>query len=130
MADKIEITASLLDEIEAKARAAAPGSWQAEGCMIFADEPEGRLVIYDEGGHNEADAAYIARMDPPTTLALVARVRELEAVLADRTSIAPMIIKSARLQALADAERAIARCEDEFEAAAAIRALADKEQSK
>lgn len=36
-----------------------PTPWKHEGCEITSEN--GELKIYDEGGHTEADAAYIVR---------------------------------------------------------------------
>jgi hypothetical protein len=62
-----------LDAIEAAARGATPGPWEKfenEGWHVA-----GICTVF--GG--ERDTKYIATMDPQTTLALVERVRELEA---------------------------------------------------
>jgi len=82
-----------LDAIEAAAKAATPGPWSAMS-WAGADWPDRRTTVGStcKGGTREAiamntryaarpreDMAYIATMDPHTTLALVERVRELEA---------------------------------------------------
>ncbi|SCM71604.1 hypothetical protein KL86PLE_100282 [uncultured Pleomorphomonas sp.] len=152
MADRIEVTAALMTEIEAKAKAATGGPWAADGCYV--DSPNSCL-IYDEGGHDEDDARHIARMDPPTTLALIAHIRALEAENADPNTGELEALQrvaaaaaSARLKALKEAEALIAqhsvqhtstgpvlikRFDGDREGlvyAAAIRALAEKEQLK
>lgn len=41
----------------------APAPWKASGCHIESapiHADGGRMVIYDEGGHNDVDAAFIA----------------------------------------------------------------------
>lgn len=73
------MTPADLDALERLARAATPGPWVSDGCDI--KSPNEALWIYDEGGHSEGDARYIAAMNPETTLALIARVRELEGAL-------------------------------------------------
>lgn len=101
-----------LDALEALAKAATPGPWEAEG-----DPDEGTIEVnagsartqWSEGGvglpprswrttdriierddlydddwdQAFADAAHIEAFDPPTSLALIARLREAEAVLAE-----------------------------------------------
>lgn len=89
-----EITPELLDEIERDAKAATGGRWEyaellvdRHGIVTRAKTYEIRTPQYDvcadvPGGgpiRAEADAAHIARCDPPTVLALVQRIRELEA---------------------------------------------------
>lgn len=81
-----------LDEIERIARAATPGPWEeAERDHIFG--PDGvthiAIIIRQDAG----DTAHIARMDPPTTLALVARVREAEATKKEGHDIVARIWK-------------------------------------
>ena len=64
-----------LDFIEATARAATPGRWhEFDGC-VWTDVAE----CLHHGPSTAADREHVATMDPSTTLALVARVRELEA---------------------------------------------------
>lgn len=67
-----------LDRLEQIAKAAAPGPWEACGCRVesASGDPLG-LIIYDEGGHNEADAAHIAAFNPQTALRLLAEVTRL-----------------------------------------------------
>ena len=92
MTDKI--TTDQLDEIEAAAKKATPGPWRVEeGIGIDAGEYDevispGQVscMSYCYGGSStidgdnlDADMAHIAMMDPATTLALVARVKDLEA---------------------------------------------------
>lgn len=90
-----------LDDIERKARAATGGEWAADRVpgMPRADEPILAVVVsmeIDDRGRqqqvadcydnthcsdhqNAANAAHIAANSPPVTLALIARIRELEA---------------------------------------------------
>lgn len=75
-----------LEPIRARADAAAPGPWttgdhasnecRIEGPWIPADR-HWSLVIYDEGGHNAQDAAFIAhaREDVPALITEVERLR-------------------------------------------------------
>jgi hypothetical protein len=74
------------DELARKAREATPGEWAAEGRDIYLgvisrpiygeddiliDGWDSAHRIYDEGGHTEADAAYIAAASPDVILALL-----------------------------------------------------------
>lgn len=81
-----------LDDIEAKARAATPGPWtnrhRYASCRNLVHTADrGRLLVAEAAGPapdpryavQTANAAHIARMDPPTTLALCARIRAAEA---------------------------------------------------
>lgn len=79
------ITPEQLDELEAVARAATPGPW-ADPMQDDWPESESDILLdllFDrrtgETNCDKADAAHIAAFDPVTALALVARVRELEA---------------------------------------------------
>lgn len=85
------MTGSLdLDALEAVARAATPGPWKESG---LDDEPT--VIHYFDtewsgpgyGPHvypdKPEDAIFIAAFDPPTVLALIGRVREAEAALAE-----------------------------------------------
>jgi len=77
-----------LDELERKARAATPGIWYQYESLVCG--PNGaNMDIADCALGSEpddaeewsaalADAAHIAANNPPVTLALVARIRELE----------------------------------------------------
>lgn len=83
-----------LDALEATARAATPGPWMLDG--MGEDEPEinywahrfigtaepnesgsNEIIATSEDGHGP-NAEYIAAFDPPTVLALIARIREAE----------------------------------------------------
>ena len=85
----ITVTPELLDEIEELARYAGGEAWgisETDGLMIVADDREIASTATGDLSGDGADwddledkAKFIARMDPPTTLALVARIRELEA---------------------------------------------------
>lgn len=71
-----------LDEIEAGLEGVTPGPWELDGgAEISAWNVNNEIVmrIFDEGGHSAADAAHIARLDPDTVSALIARVRKAEA---------------------------------------------------
>lgn len=82
-----------LEELEQKAKAATPGPWttakpakDAEGWqtgVVIAGTP-GRQGIWATppgGSMPYADQQHIAANSPTTTLALIARIRELEAML-------------------------------------------------
>lgn len=84
-----------LDEIEARAKAATQGDWDAvpleprSDCLsIYGDDIICRLWWLQEEDHTtraddncEANAAHIAGMSPSTTLALVEEVRRLREAL-------------------------------------------------
>src|SRR3990172_571258 len=75
-----------LEALEALARAATPGPWATQDKNIYLGvrvwssiDKEGYWsgwdsagTIYNEGGHSESDAAYIAACSPERILALVA----------------------------------------------------------
>jgi hypothetical protein len=65
-----------LDDLERLAKAATPGPWDAGTCEgeVWSDK---LLVVWDALPN---DAAYIAAANPPTILALIARLRAAEAV--------------------------------------------------
>ena len=97
-----KITPAQLDEIEAAAKEAHAQPW---GCSWESrlDDADFHTVVHDsecvvhiadvtQGG---ADAAHIAMMDPATTLALVAEVRELRARLFSVTNVAHAVDASA-----------------------------------
>ena len=72
-----KLTPAQLDEIEAAAKKAGDEvSWAVETRGIEVRIPE---VVSHQGLLDPDDAAHIAMMDPATTLALVAEVRELRA---------------------------------------------------
>ena len=67
-----------IDEIERRAKAATPGEWTDRQDRTVA--AEGVPIIRCYAWRNTADnAAHIAGMSPAATLALVARIRALEA---------------------------------------------------
>lgn len=75
-----------LEELERKATSATPGPWR----VSKSDPAEYVSVLYDDntGGSYEVcdecmpdNAQHIAANSPPVTLALVARIRKLEAAL-------------------------------------------------
>lgn len=77
-AGAVELTAFIearLAEDEAVARAAGGRVWSVDpdnACRV-----EGGITIYDEGGHNEHQAAHIARKDPARALRQVAVKRQI-----------------------------------------------------
>jgi len=80
------------DELARKAREATPGEWAADHKNIYLgvierEDPdddtsfwESAHRIYDEGGHSEADAAYIAAASPDVILALLEERKVLREV--------------------------------------------------
>lgn len=80
-----KLTPAQLDEIEATAKKATRGPWEVipatfeEGRRIKTPAYELMAVDIDAPYLDRADAEHIAMMDPATTLALVAEVRELRA---------------------------------------------------
>lgn len=75
-----------LDALEAVARAATPGPWETrcegpgEPTRVCHDSEYVIYLGYDYAADLDAkDAAHIATFDPPTVLALIARVKEAEA---------------------------------------------------
>lgn len=86
-----------LDELERKARAATGGEWKAEivtgmprdnepiMAMVVSDGVQQIADCYDNtpcsDKQSEANAQHVAANGPPVTLALIARIRELEAAL-------------------------------------------------
>lgn len=73
-----------LDELERLANDATGGPWTAqnlhiEGCSSKWEE---RVAAVSRLPRREENAAYIAAMNPITTKALIARIRELEAQVA------------------------------------------------
>ena len=84
------LTPPQLDEIEATAKKATPGEWRVDALRdevesVEDDGVEHRIISlarYDGVACIEAEPSnlgHIAMMDPATTLALVAEVRELRA---------------------------------------------------
>lgn len=86
-----KIAPAQLDEIEAAAKKASRGPWEVipatleEGRRIKTPAYELMGVDIDAPYLDITDAEHIAMMDPATTLALVARVKELEAQAAAAT---------------------------------------------
>ena len=66
-----------LDALEALARAATPGPWEAHGHEVMRPHPDGAYTIA-EAMDSRADAAYLAALSPEVVLALVARLRIAE----------------------------------------------------
>jgi hypothetical protein len=98
-----------LDDIEAKARAATPGPWEAGACDIKEKHPEVYIKVPDrshaavfhdasptkeqpwhEWTHNDhteqaaKDVAYMAALSPDVALAMVAEIRRLREALDER----------------------------------------------
>lgn len=117
-----------LDRLREVAKKATPGPWTLIGGGEYLT-PIGLMVAPDDGGVWPEDATHIAAFDPPTVLALLDRVAELEAKVArvnaeyarhvcDRDALAD---KVARLEAL---RQAAGRSEAEIKAEA-LREAAD-----
>jgi len=76
-----------LDELEDLALAATPGPWEVNGQNLRSLHPalsraggSGNLMYCDGSGwEHDGDPAYIAAVSPDVVLALIGRVRELEA---------------------------------------------------
>lgn len=89
----MKITTELLEEIKAKAGKAAAGPWRHDGYNLYGDpDRDGWTPIAVAECHKsptngqrykawERNAAHIARMDPPTTLALVEEIERLREAL-------------------------------------------------
>ena len=80
-----------LDDLEATARAATPGPWEyrhespsmnGEKCTIRQAGVPGIRMSAHVYGFGTGMIEHIATFDPPTVLALIARLREAEAVIA------------------------------------------------
>ncbi|WP_131802138.1 DUF6221 family protein [Parafrankia soli] len=74
-----------LDDEERDARAATPGPWRVGNFprerVVYSGPDEADVLIYDEGGHSEADAHHVARQDPAATVARVEALRALVEVM-------------------------------------------------
>jgi hypothetical protein len=77
-----------LDELARKACAATPGPWRVSGGVSKNKHPEYLAVLYDDNTGDSYEvcdecttenAWHVAANSPPVTLALVARIRKLEA---------------------------------------------------
>ena len=90
-----KITPAQLDEIEATAKRATPGPWRwtKPGIDYYEVLNDHTAVAVDMV--KQADAKLIAMMDPATTLALVAEVRELRERWFDVASVAYAVDGSA-----------------------------------
>lgn len=88
-------------ELQRLCDAASPGPWTAYGCCV--EGPS--LNIYDEGGHTEADAEFIAaaRTAIPTLLA------ELAAVTAERDALKAQVPEGMLRVELTLSDRSISR---------------------
>ena len=77
------MTADRWTELEALAKAATPGPWDAVegagGDNWWVEQPHIRTIVSDP---TAPDARYIAAANPHTVLDLIAHVRELEAMRA------------------------------------------------
>ena len=78
-----KLTPDQLDEIEAAAKKATPGEWVHDEFGEVRDSNGESLFFGDAAGYglpiSRAIAEHVAMMDPATTLALVAEVREQRA---------------------------------------------------
>ena len=78
-----KLTPDQLDEIEAAAKKATPGEWVHDEDGEVRGSNGESLFFGDAAGYglplSRAIAEHVAMMDPATTLALVAEVRELRA---------------------------------------------------
>ena len=78
-----KLTPAQLDEIEAAAKKATPGEWVHDEDGEVRGSNGESLFFGDAAGYglplSRAIAEHVAMMDPATTLALVARVKDLEA---------------------------------------------------
>ena len=87
-----KITPAQLDEIEATAKKATPGEWVHDEFGEVHGSNGESLFFGDAAGYalpiSRAIAEHIAMMDPATTLALIAEVRELRAKLERANTIA------------------------------------------
>ena len=70
-----------IEALKALAEAATPGPWSANFCNITSQN--GQMKIYDEGGHSEADAAYIAAANPVAIIELLASATASEGRIAE-----------------------------------------------
>lgn len=77
-----------LDDLERKARAATTGPWSWDDKDGYIVDPGGLVAFGEpthEGNHrieiSDENATHIAANSPPVTLALIARIRELEGAL-------------------------------------------------
>jgi hypothetical protein len=80
------MTPADLSRIETLAREATPGEWKAMGYLPWRVENGDRPTPIC-GCDNVANAAYIAAANPAAVLALIERVRELEAEIERRGAI-------------------------------------------
>jgi len=71
------MTPEQLNEIERLAKAATPGPWRVDGNGDIIQTNHVTRDVWFIPRKRE-DTEYTARMDPATTLAMVARIRELE----------------------------------------------------
>ena len=72
-----------LNAIEARAKAATPGDWEADGLEGQVRVTSTHVVVDGITMWAETDAQHIAGMDPSTTLRMVAEIRALRAALWD-----------------------------------------------
>ena len=94
-----KLTPDQLDEIEAAAKKATPGEWAHDEFGEVLGSNGESLFFGDAAGYglpiSRAIAAHVAMMDPATTLALVAEVRELRSRLLDVRSVVDVVDASA-----------------------------------
>lgn len=68
-----------LDDLERKARAATPGPWAADATDVVSDLGSKSAWVERIGMANaRKNVEHIVANSPPVTLALIARIRELE----------------------------------------------------
>jgi len=70
-----------LSRLETLAREATPGDWYVDPVRYphTVGDPDGHRIVETYGKNRAANAAYIAAANPAAVLALIERVRELEA---------------------------------------------------
>jgi hypothetical protein len=84
-----------LDELEAKAKAATPGDWTANRCVVetvtvsgaYRTVAECRSDLLIEEGVTLSDAAFIAAANPAVVLELVSQLRDTRAIVRDLAAI-------------------------------------------
>ena len=123
-----------LDDLEAVARAATPGPWVATGTRAWGDPYLEVLPVFgvvesadSDMAHacidplENGDAEHIATFDPPTVLALIERLKQAEARIAEArealraASIPPGVTEAMFYQALiVRADMALAGVFDEI----------------
>lgn len=125
MTNHTPLTDQQLNDIEARANAATPGPWTADSSIPYghrvgsSDEADWVAWTGEHGETgSEADAAFIAAMNPETAKALAGEVRRLRAALVDQADADTVAARAA--QAISDmgADLRAARAErDRYRAA-------------